>query len=138
MISSRNIADLLPPVQERCRNFLYACRKEGIELLVTCTYRDIESQKALYAQGRTKPGKIVTRANGGQSFHQYRVAFDTVPLVNGKPVWEDEHLWHRVGALSQSFGLEWAGTWKRFSEEPHFQFTGGLTITDFLNGKTLS
>lgn len=137
MINSRDIHDLLPVVQKRVNVFLTLCSSEGIDLLVTSTYRDNESQDALYAQGRTKPGSIVTNAKGGESFHQYKCALDVVPLVNGKCMWNDSALWDRVGRLGKAAGLEWANDWKKFKEKPHFQYTGGLTLSDLKAGKQI-
>jgi peptidoglycan L-alanyl-D-glutamate endopeptidase CwlK len=123
------------------QQMLYACERAGIDLIVTSTYRDHESQDALYAQGRTMPGKIVTKARAGQSWHNHRLAFDVVPLRNGKPVWStsgaDGELWAKVGEIGKKCGLEWAGDWSRFREYPHFQFTGGKTLAHFQNGGTL-
>lgn len=135
MINSRDIYDLELPVLQRVNVFIARCKSEGIDLLVTSTYRDKESQNALYAQGRTAPGKIVTNAKGGQSFHNYRCAVDVVPLVNGKPVWDNKKLWSRIGELGKAAGLEWAGDWKKFTEQPHFQYTGGLSLADLQAGK---
>lgn len=152
MISSRKVDALILPAQKRALDLIHEVKWQlGIDLLVTCTHRDDEAQAALYALGRTKPGKIVTNAKPGESLHQYRVAFDVVPLRNGKPVWgttgngidndptdddrDDLELWQKIGAIGESLGLEWAGRWKRFKEFPHFQFTGGLTLADFKAGK---
>lgn len=138
MINSRKLDDLLPPVRERVDKFLAACEAAGIDMLVTSTYRDNESQDALYAQGRTTPGRIVTNAKGGQSFHNYRCAVDVVPLVNGKCVWDSINpIWKQIAVLGKETGLEWAGNWLRFPEYPHFQYTGGLTISDLKSGKTI-
>ena len=84
MKNSRNIDDLHPIVAKMCRDFVAKCDEEGIDVLITSTYRDLESQAAIYAQGRTTPGKKVTNAKPGQSWHNWRVAFDFVPVVNGK------------------------------------------------------
>lgn len=127
MKDSRDLKDLRPEVAVLARKFLAAAKAQGIDLLVVSTYRDPESQDALYAQGRTRPGKIVTHAKGWQSWHQYRVAFDVVPIRNGKPVWSDAKLWNQVGQIGESVGLEWGGRWKGFVDRPHFQFTGGKT-----------
>lgn len=141
MISSRRLEDLHPAVKVRAERLLRLCADEGIDLLITSTFRDDESQNALYAQGRTAPGRIVTNARAGQSYHNHRVAFDVVPLRAGKPVWgttgADLALWQRVGELGEQAGLEWAGRWKRFREFPHFQYTGGLTLADFNAGASL-
>ena len=91
----------------------------------------------MYAQGRTKPGKIVTKAKAGQSFHNYKCAVDVVPLINGKPVWDDTMLWSQIGGLGKQVGLEWAGDWKGFQEYPHFQYTGGKTIKQLQAGEKI-
>jgi peptidoglycan L-alanyl-D-glutamate endopeptidase CwlK len=141
MINSRKIEDLDPIVGAKAKELLDKCKAEGIDIMITSTYRDSESQNALYAQGRTAPGSVVTNAKGGQSWHNWRVAFDVVPLRNGKPVWgtagDDLKLWQRVGALGKSCGLEWAGDWKTFKEFPHFQYTGGFTLAQFQAGASL-
>jgi peptidoglycan L-alanyl-D-glutamate endopeptidase CwlK len=137
MINSRDLADLIPQAHVRADKLIELCKAAGIDLLITSTYRDNESQDALYAQGRTKPGKIVTKAKGGQSFHNYRCAFDVVPLVNGKPVWEDEDLWAKIGRFGKQIGLEWAGDWTTFKEQPHFQYTGGKTLKQLQAGEKI-
>lgn len=141
MINSRKIEDLHPAVAEKCRAFIALCQSNGIDILITSTYRDHESQDALYAQGRTATGKKVTNAKGGQSWHNWRLAFDVVPMRNGKPVWgtsgDDGVLWRKVGELGEQVGLEWAGRWKKFAEMAHFQWTGGLTLADLQAGKKL-
>ena len=121
MINSRSLDDLIQPARVRVQAFLDKAKAQGIDLLVTSTYRDNASQAALFAQGRTTPGKIVTNAPAGKSFHNYRCAVDVVPLVNGKAVWDDNALWQRIGAIGESCGLEWAGRWKSFREMPHFE-----------------
>ena len=138
MINSRKIEDLHPTVAKMCNNFISKCEKSGIDILITSTYRDKESQNALYAQGRTTTGKIVTNAKGGQSWHNWHVAFDFVPIKHGKAQWEDIELFTHCGEIAESCGLEWAGRWTTFKELAHCQFTGGLTLADFQAGKTLS
>ena len=134
MINSRSIDDLLPSARAKCSMFITACKAAGIDVILTSTYRDVESQNALYAQGRTGKGNIVTKAKGGDSFHNHRVAFDFVPIVNGKAVWDDDHLWQRCGDIGRKCGLEWGGGWA-FGDKPHMQSTGGLTIEQFKAGK---
>jgi len=137
MINSRKIEDLLPIVDKKCRLFIAECRKQGIDILITSTYRDNASQNALYAQGRTQPGKIVTNAQAGQSYHNYRCAFDFVPIINGKAQWDDLYTFKECGTIAESVGLEWAGRWKTFKELAHCQYTGGLSLADLRAGKTI-
>jgi peptidoglycan L-alanyl-D-glutamate endopeptidase CwlK len=137
MIASRKIEDLHPKVRDMCSQFVKKCHDAGIDVIITSTYRDNESQDVLYAQGRTKPGKKVTNAKGGHSFHNYRLAFDFAPLVNGKIPWDDSGLFAKCGAIAESVGLEWAGNWKSFKEMAHCQWTNGLNISQLLAGETV-
>jgi len=137
MKNSRDLKDLLPIVSAKCDAFIAECKRQGIDVLITSTLRDNESQDALYAQGRTTAGNIVTNAKGGQSFHNYGCAFDFVPLVNGKAQWNDSKLFERCGVIAESCGLEWAGRWKSFKELAHCQYTGGLTLKDLQAGKAI-
>ena len=137
MINSRNINDLKPKVAAMCSEFINRCKDAGIDVIITSTYRDAESQNALYAQGRTAPGKKVTNAKAGQSFHNWRVAFDFCPIVNGKCQWNDDALWTQCGEIAEGIGLEWAGRWVKFKETAHCQYTGGLSLADFQAGKSL-
>ena len=139
MINSRNLDELLPEVKAKVEDFIKACQHSGIDLLVTSTYRDNESQDALYAQGRTTEGRIVTNAKGGESFHNYRCAIDVVPLVNGKADWDGSHpVWATIGELGEQAGLEWAGKWVHFKEMAHFQYTDGLSLAELQEGKKIA
>ena len=136
MINSRSLDDLLPLVRKRVEAFIKAAEASGIDLLVTSTYRDDESQNALYAQGRTTAGKIVTNAKAGESFHNYRCAVDVVPIVSGKPRWDaKDEVWQTIGRLGKEAGLEWAGDWVKFKEYPHFQYTSGFTLAELKQQK---
>jgi len=136
MINSRKLEDLHPKVKLLCERFVASCAKQNIDVLITSTYRDGESQNALYAQGRTAPGKIITKAKAGQSFHNWKCAFDFVPIVNGKAQWNDTALFTKCGEIAEAVGLEWAGRWKTFKELAHCQYTNGLTLQDFQQGKS--
>jgi len=140
-MSSRDLNDLHPIIRAKCQAHIDACKAAGIDLLITCTYRTPAEQDALYAQGRAHPGPIVTNAKAGQSMHQYRLAYDCVPLVNGKAVWNttgtDGQMWHKIGELGKAQGLEWGEDWVGFHEMPHFQFTGGHPLAFFEAGGQL-
>jgi len=133
---------MLYVVQSHVHEFLSKCENEGINVLIYCTKRERSEQEAEYAKGRTKPGKIVTYAPPGCSFHEYGVAFDHVPILNGRLVWEDgltpeeEKLWTRCGEIAESCGFTWGGRWAgRKRDMPHCQYTQGMTIQDFIAGK---
>ena len=135
MINSRKIDDLLPRVAARAREFVDRCAVAGVPVLITSTYRDNESQNELYAKGRTTPGPKITNVQGGHSFHQYRVAFDFVPVNDFSiPQWSTKALWDKCGLIGEACGLEWGGRWKSFVDRPHMQYTGGRTIAEYLAG----
>jgi peptidoglycan L-alanyl-D-glutamate endopeptidase CwlK len=136
MINSRDINELNPKVAKLCLDLIAKCKREGIDILITSTYRDAESQNALYAQGRTIAGKKVTNAKAGDSFHNWRCAFDFVPIVNGKAQWSDVATFDRVGIIGEKLGLTWSGRFVKFPERAHFQFTNGLTLSDFKEGRS--
>lgn len=128
MKNSRNPDDLQPQVREKWIQLEKACAAQGIHIQLTSTLRDLESQAEIYAQGRTAPGKIVSNAKPGYSAHNFGLAFDIVPVVNGKAVWDDMTLFTRIGHIGQSMGLEWGGAWSSFKDMPHFQMLGGKTL----------
>ena len=132
MINSRSIDDLTPDTAEKCRAFIAACFRMGVDVLITSTYRDSESQSLLYSQGRSAPGRVVTNAK--ISYHSFKVAFDFVPVVAGKAVWNDHKVWNACGSIAEACGLEWGGRWKAV-DKPHCQNTQGFSIDDFLRGK---
>lgn len=137
MINSRKLEDLLPEVAEKVKAFIELCHKNGIDIIITSTYRDNESQTAIYNQGRTTKGSIVTNAKAGESYHNYRCAADFAPVVNGKINWNDTATFTKCGKFAEQCGLEWAGRWKSFPELAHVQYTGGLTIKDLKSGKKI-
>ena len=102
---------------------------KGVRLRFTHVLRTIQEQDELFAQGRTKSGSIVTNARGGQSIHNYGLAFDIVILLdeNGdgtfeKAVWNGKYF-NQVVKFFKEKGYEWGGDWK-FKDNPHFQIKG--------------
>lgn len=125
MINSRDIQHLDPEARNICLKHVIACRNQGIEIIVTSTWRDFEAQDDLYAIGRTKERqrRAVTNAKGGRSWHNYKCAWDVVPVVAGKPVWDSgDPIWKEVVRLGKEVGAEAGADWRSFPDLPHFQF----------------
>lgn len=122
---------LLPKVQAMTNQFLSKCTEQGIRVGITSTYRSDDEQNALYAQGRTKPGNVVTNAKAGQSMHNWKCAIDFCPITNGNYNWNDKALFTKVGNIGKSCGFEWGGDWASFLDLPHLQYTAGYTLEDF-------
>lgn len=128
-VTGDKLAMLHPKMRGQARKFVESARKLGIDLRVTSTYRSIAKQNELYGYGRTDKSKgIVTNARGGQSYHNYGLAMDVVPYVDGKPDWKTD--WAKLGALGKAHGLEWGGDFKTFVDRPHFQMKFGKTTTE--------
>lgn len=133
--SEKRLAEVNPQLANRIRRAAADLKAQGINVMVTSGYRSFAEQNALYAQGRTKPGNIVTNAKGGQSLHNYGLAVDLVPLDSkGQPNWNaSESTWQKIGAAGKKQGLEWGGDWKSFKDRPHLQMTGGKSISQLLS-----
>ena len=100
MLNSRDISLLRDDVEVNCRKWIERCKAAGLNVLVTQTVRDKEYQASLYAQGRTKPGKIVTNAKV-PTFHASGVglAFDFCKNVKGQE-YSDAAFFHKAAAIA--------------------------------------
>jgi len=133
MINSRDIKDLHPFIAEKCKAHIEACQKKGVTIIVTLTLRDDEYQASLYAKGRTEKGNIVTNLNVTGA-HGLGLAYDVVPVVKGKAIWNDNRLWAIIGEKGKKLGLNWGGSWKSFVDKPHFELTDGLSAKQLRDG----
>ncbi|WP_214710617.1 M15 family metallopeptidase [Exiguobacterium sp. s55] len=142
--SEKAFAKLHPHVRERSESFVrlaYSCL--GLEVRLTSGYRSADEQNALYAQGRSKPGQVVTNAKAGQSYHNYGLAVDFVIIHNNRADYnlESDHNrsnepdWQELGELGKALGFEWGGDWRSFPDYPHLQMDFGLSIRQLASGK---
>lgn len=122
--SEKNIETLEPVVQERARLFLEQAnsylKQFGLVAKIISGTRSYKEQNALYAKGRTTPGRRVTNAPGGYSNHNFGIAFDIGLFKGGNYIEESPH-YNRLGQIGKAVGLEWGGDWRTFVDEPHFQ-----------------
>lgn len=134
--SAKNIPTLLPPVQKLALALIEKAAQAGIALRVTSGTRTYAEQDALFAKGG------VTKARGGQSNHNFGLAFDVTIWTRhwsehqtGDPVWESP-LYAKLGAMGKQLGLSWGGDWQSFKDEPHFEFrpkwAAGFNESDML------
>jgi peptidoglycan L-alanyl-D-glutamate endopeptidase CwlK len=120
--SAKNIATLQPEVQELATKLIETAVAAGINAKVISGSRTYAEQNEIYAKGRTKPGRVVTKARGGQSWHNFGIAFDIgIFSENGKEYYGESRDYKKVGEMGKALGLEWGGDWK-FVDEPHFQY----------------
>lgn len=117
---------LNPEFAQKLNLFEKKLAENGIKVILTTGYRSIAEQNNLYAQGRTKPGKKVTNARGGDSWHNYGRAADYAFVINGKVTWNGP--WQAFGKIAQICGLEWGGNFKSILDRPHVQWRQGKTL----------
>lgn len=118
---SRDTKLLHPELQEICDTFVAECRKQGLIVGISQTWRTKAEQDELYSQGRTKPGSIVTNCKYPYSPHNWGVAFD-VYRNDGKGAYNDSDGWFaRCGAVGKKMGLFWGGDFRSFVDKPHFE-----------------
>ncbi len=136
--SEKVVQKLHPKIREKAREFIVKAEKQGVILRITSGLRTWEEQDALYAQGRTKPGNVVTNAKGGSSNHNYGLAFDVVPIENGNVNWNSKN-WNKIGQIGKSVGFDWGGDWSGFVDKPHFEMLFGNNVSSlkkmYLAGK---
>ncbi|CAM4424298.1 M15 family metallopeptidase [Paenibacillus typhae] len=118
---------------------------KGIPIVITQGMRTIAEQNTLYAQGRTKPGNIVTNARGGSSYHNYGLAIDFALLLpDGKTVsWDtsrdgnNDKLadWQQVAQEAKKLGFAWGGDWTSFKDYSHLEMSFGLTTEQLRAGR---
>lgn len=129
-ISEARLKEVHPKLAERVRSMAEVLLGESIEIQVTQSLRSCKEQAALYAQGRTAPGSIVTNAKPGHSWHNFGLAVDVAPFNGGIPDWNANHpVWKRIVAVGQSVGLLPGSSWRTFPDWPHFQMTGQLPVS---------
>ena len=117
---ARDITQLHPLLQYKIRKLQEKCKKEDLKLGIGECFRSVEEQDALYEQGRTKPGIVVTKARGTSysSQHQWGIAFDIFQNIKGKE-YETSFI-NKVAKIAKKLGLGWGGDWKGFTDTPHF------------------
>lgn len=125
----RDITALHPRLQVKLTQLKEECAKNGINILFSECLRTIAEQDALYAQGRTVPGNIVTNAKGStySSQHQWGIAADFYlnQDVDGDGDKKDDAfnnstgLFDLVGQIAKALGLGWGGDWTSIKDRPH-------------------
>jgi peptidoglycan L-alanyl-D-glutamate endopeptidase CwlK len=138
--SQKLIETLHPKLRDEVKNLIIEAESKlanNILVRITSGYRDFDEQNALYTLGRTKVnpdgktvskpmGNIVTNAKGGQSMHNFAIAFDFVLIYDKAAKWTVNNDWMIVVNTFKKAGWEWGGDWKgSLYDSPHLQKTFG-------------
>ena len=134
--SEKNIGTLLLKAQRAARTALKALGNDalgaGITVRLISGTRTYAEQNELYKKGRFgNPGPVVTKARGGQSNHNFGIAWDIGIFDHGSYL-PDSPLYNAAGpiVLAATLGVEWGGNWTSIVDEPHYQLATGLKISE--------
>ncbi|MNC12548.1 Peptidoglycan L-alanyl-D-glutamate endopeptidase CwlK precursor [compost metagenome] len=143
--SESKLVGLQPVIVAAAVALIESCYARGVQIIITQGLRTIAEQDALYAQGRTKPGSIVTNARGGYSNHNFGWAIDFALLLPDKRTVSWDTLrdddkdslpdWSEVVEEAKKLGFEWGGDWRSFLDLPHLQMVFGLSTTQLRVGR---
>lgn len=150
---SRNVNDLTNATLAKALLVIEYCKDAGVDILIYNTLRTLEEQARLYRKGRSyssikakmrklssrgfglladviqsvgpQHGSIVTNAAPGESYHNYGMAFDAVPIIDGKAMWNDLESYKIYGDAVRNAGMIWGGDWTKFNDKPHAQIAKG-------------
>ncbi len=121
-------------VRQRAKRFILDLQSRGINVRIPPdgADRSFAEQTELWKKGRFYPpyGETVTNAQAGESYHNYGLAFDIVPIVDGKAMYDTSH-WPLIGKVGKSYGFKWGGDWSR-PDKPHFEEIRLGTVWDLL------
>lgn len=131
--SVERVALLHPLFRMPATAFIDDCENSlNITLRITEGFRSFATENEYYAQGRTKPGSIITNAQGGQSFHNYGLAIDVAQMVNNDTMVNWAYDDTTLKPFADKHGLEWGGSWRSIKDKPHFQKSFGYTWQQLL------
>lgn len=117
----RDITQCHPRLQELAASLKNECNRSGLVIGISECLRTVAEQDALYAQGRTEPGNIVTNAKGSSysSQHQWGIAFDFYRNDGLGAYNESGNFFGKVGEIGKKLGLGWGGDWTSIIDKPH-------------------
>jgi hypothetical protein len=127
--TDRYVAKLASSFRPTVIEFVTRARAAGYPIVIASGTRTMDEQRELYAQGRTKPGSIVTNANAGESAHNFGLAIDfAFGNALGKPTWPNDAPWATVAQIGKDLGLVWGGDFRSFTDRPHLETSNWRTI----------
>lgn len=135
-VTRKKIDQLHPSIRVEVTKIIAECDAiltGRAKVRITQGLRTDAEQNALYAQGRTAPGKKVTNAKAGQSVHNYGFAVDICLIIDGitaswdvKKDWDGDKVsdWDEVVKVFAKYSWSWGGSWTTFKDMPHFEKIG--------------
>jgi peptidoglycan LD-endopeptidase CwlK len=124
-----NIETLIPAAQAKAREFMNAVPKGKLTYRIISGTRTYDEQNALFAIGRTvqRNRNPVTKAKGGQSNHNFGIAWDVGIFEDGRyydgDTKREAQAYADLAGVEKAnlAGLEWGGDFSSFPDAPHYQ-----------------
>lgn len=107
-----------------------------LKIRVVQGFRTFAEQDALYAQGRTKPGKIVTYSPAGASYHNWGIAVDFCPFTLDGFALDWHYDFSKIRPLAQKYGMT-MGLDFPSPDSDHFENKYGYNWRDLLHKKAV-
>ena len=128
-MSERSLRSLHPKAQRAAREFLSRILDAGIPARIISGTRTYAEQDALFRKGRygNRPPKV-TNARGGQSNHNFGIAWD-IGIFTGGTYLGESALYDEAAAAGKAPGIEWGGDWTSFVDRPHYQLSTGSQLS---------
>lgn len=131
LVSRIDATKLYPPFLAAVMAMLDEALAQGASYWAVSGFRSYAEQTQLFDQGRTTPGKVVTRAKAGQSAHNFGIAVDlcrdgVLDRAGLQPDYKPES-YELLATLAPRHGLVWGGSW-RFRDNPHVQLPNYVNL----------
>ena len=160
IVSNARINILHPSIRKEVKDLIIKAESvidQNVAIRVVQGLRTIEEQNELFSRGRTKPGKVVTNARGGRSYHNYGTAIDICLLLKDKDgvykyddvkSWQLDKNFREVVKIFKEAKYTWGGDFKTIVDNPHFEkqpynwkellnmYETGKTFSESINGKS--
>lgn len=123
-----------PYLRDKVLLVLAALDGLGWPMTVVQAVRSDAQQAELFAQGRTKPGNVVTNIDGvkNKSMHQLQTtgfghavdcAFVDDPATTAVETFDEAQPWDLYGLMCEKYGLTWGGRWTSLKDRPHVELS---------------
>jgi peptidoglycan L-alanyl-D-glutamate endopeptidase CwlK len=127
-LNQQRLSGVNPLLAQAAWQIIQLAKQRGHTLIVAEGYRTNALQNEYYAQGRTKPGAIITYLRGGQSKHNHGEAVDFDFVINGQQSNSLSNNWALIGELAKQLKLVWGGNWKNLKDFRHVEMPKNYSL----------
>lgn len=119
---NRNLEFLAPVFRQKVERALAGAALDGHAIAVFEGWRSPARQDDLYAQGRTLPGRVITKARAWESLHNFGLAVDIANLPAAR-MWNWNGDFKKYSKYFTGEGLKWLSPFEQVHYELPTKFT---------------